>query len=196
MFMSCTISKHVAYNPPHHITQYWVFQSLHVYRRRTFPNSISSTWLFVYVHFCVGSSFSLYVAPPITPCTDCAWQCHSDCETTCHTWCCCAGRGRNKYRDVHTQRGVIMGALVNTHFCGVSVHGDVSRGARRHRTPCMLTLFASTHNMNMCVSSNSHKYMWTQTVGDEYERPKDDSSIYMFFKSINACICCSVLVVT
>jgi len=88
---------------------------------------------------------------PITPCTHCAWQCHSDCETTCHTCCCCTGRGRNKYRDVYTQRGVT---------------------TRRHRTPCILTLFASTHNMNMCVSSNSHKYMWTQTVCDEYERPK------------------------
>ena len=47
-----------------------------------------------------------------------------------------------------------MGALVNTHSCGVSVHSVVSHGARQHRTPCMLTLFASTHNMNMCVSSN------------------------------------------
>ena len=73
-----------------------------------------------------------------------------------------------------------MDALVNTHFCGVSVHADVSRGARRHRTPCILLLFASTHNMNMCVSSNSHKYMLTQTVCDEYERPKHDSSIYIF----------------
>jgi len=72
-----------------------------------------------------------------------------------------------------------MGALVKTHFRGVSVHGVVSRGTRRHRTPCMLTLFASTHTVNMCVSSNSHKYMWIQTVCDEYERPKDDSSIYM-----------------
>jgi hypothetical protein len=143
----------------------------------------------LYALTCVASSFSWYVAPPITHCTRCAWQGHSDCETTCHTWCCCTGRGRNKYRDVYTQRGVMMGALVNTHFCGVSVHEDVSRGARRHRTPCILTLFASTHNMNMCVSSNSHKYMWTQTVCDEYERPKHDSSIYMFFKSINTCIC-------
>jgi len=50
MFMSCTISNHVAHNPPHHITQYWVFQSSHVYRRRTFPRLSSSTWLFVYVH--------------------------------------------------------------------------------------------------------------------------------------------------
>ena len=74
----------------------------------------------------------------------------------------------------------MMDALVNTHFCGVSVHADVSRGARRHRTPCILLLFASTHNMNMCVSSNSHKYMLTQTVCDEYERPKHDSSIYIF----------------
>ena len=45
MFTSCTISNHVAYNPPHHITQYWVFQSSHVERRITFPNLISSTWL-------------------------------------------------------------------------------------------------------------------------------------------------------
>jgi len=60
----------------------------------------------------------------------------------------------------------------------------------------MFTLFASTHNVNMCVSSNSHKYMCIQIVCDEYETPKDDSSICMFFKSINACICCSVLVVT
>ena len=27
----------------------------------------------LYVVTCVGSSFSWYVAPPITPCTDCAW---------------------------------------------------------------------------------------------------------------------------
>jgi len=60
------------------------------------------SWLNLFMENCVGSSFSSYVAPPITPCTDCAWQCHSDCETTCHTWCCCVGWGRNKYRDVHT----------------------------------------------------------------------------------------------
>ena len=40
VLMSCTISKYVAYNPPHHITQYWVFQSSQVYRCRTFPNLI------------------------------------------------------------------------------------------------------------------------------------------------------------
>jgi len=108
----------------------------------------------LYVVTCVRSSFSWYVAPLITPCTDCAWQCHSDCATTCHTWCSCAGRGRNKYGDVYAQRSVSMGVLVNTHSCGVSVRGVVSHGARRHRTPCMHTLFASTHNMNMCVSSN------------------------------------------
>ena len=106
----------------------------------------------LYALTCVASSFSWYVAPPITHCTRCAWQGHSDCETTCHTWCCCTGRGRNKYRDMYTQRGVIMGALVNKHFCGVTVYEDVSRGAQRHRTPFILTLFASTHNMNMCVS--------------------------------------------
>jgi len=39
MLISCTISKYVTYNPPHHITQYWVFQSSHVYRRRTFTRS-------------------------------------------------------------------------------------------------------------------------------------------------------------
>ena len=80
-------------------------------------------------------------------------------------------------------------ALVNTHFWGVSVHADVSRGARRYRTPCILLLFARTHNMNMPVSSNSHKYMWTQTVCDEYERHNHDSIIYIFFQIINTCIC-------
>jgi len=94
----------------------------------------------LYAVTCVESSFSWYVAPPITHCTHCAWQGHSDCETTCHTWCCCTGRGRHKYRDVYTQRGVIMGALVN--------------------------------------KLSEHKHM------------------YMFFKSINTCICCSVIVVT
>ena len=78
----------------------------------------------------------------------------------------------------------MMDALVNTNFCGGSVHAEVSSGARRHRTPCILLLCASIHNTNMCVSSNSHKYMWTQTVCDEYERPKHDSSIYIFFKII------------
>jgi len=145
---------------------------------------------------CVRSSFSWYVTPPITPCTDCTWQCHSDCATTCHTWCSCAGRGGNKYSDVYSPRGVSMGVLVNTHSYGVSVRGVVSHGARRHRTQCMHTLFASTHNMNMCVSSNEHKYMRTHTTCSVYERPNDVSSIYTFFKSINACIFCSILVVT
>ena len=92
---------------------------------------------------------------------------------------------------MYAPQGVKKDALVNTHFCGVSVHVDVSRGARRHRTICILLLFVRTHNVNMSVSSNSHKYMWTQTVCDEYERLTRDSSIYMFFKNINTCICSS-----
>jgi len=39
----------------------------------------------LYALTCVASSFSWYVAPPITHCTHCAWQGQSDCETTCHT---------------------------------------------------------------------------------------------------------------
>ena len=39
----------------------------------------------LYAVACVASSFSWYVAPPITYCTHCAWQGHSDCKTTCHT---------------------------------------------------------------------------------------------------------------
>jgi len=51
ILMSRTIRKYVAYNPRHHITHYRVFQSSHVYRRRTFPTFNSSTWLYVYVYF-------------------------------------------------------------------------------------------------------------------------------------------------
>jgi len=78
ILMSRTIRKYVAYNPPHRITQYRVFQSSHVYLRRTFPTFNSSKRLYVYVHFewpyyskmftCVTHSKSENLKGPGSPC--------------------------------------------------------------------------------------------------------------------------------
>jgi len=89
----------------------------------------------LYIVTCVGSSFSWYIAPHITPCANCVCHCQSECATTRRTWCSCAGHCKNKYRDVCARRGVSMGMLGNAHSCGVGVRRAVSAGARRHRTP-------------------------------------------------------------